>query len=321
MRIGVIAGLIAVVVIGLGAIWQTNPEWLGLSPDQGMESGDQDAMDGQSPDGMDALRPSFDIARVGPDGTMVIAGRAVEKSQVAILMNDLPFGEVTATPRGEWTFVKDGPLAPGAKELTLVATLPDGREVKSNTSLIITVPEGDGQALAVLVRSDRKGASKILQGAEGDQVLALRVDSIDYDSDGNVIFAGRADKDRFVNLYLDDRLIGQVNSGLSGRWELQPEDPIEPGKYRLRADQVDAKGKVEARISLPFERAELSQIKFMNGRVIVQPGNSLWRIARRAYGEGVAFTLIYEANVDQIENPDLIYPGQIFSVPGYVPDP
>ncbi|HCR67353.1 MAG TPA: hypothetical protein DIW38_12725, partial [Oceanicaulis sp.] len=51
------------------------------------------------------------------------------------------------------------------------------------------------------------------------------------------------------------------------------------------------------------------------GRVIVQPGNSLWRIARRLYGEGLQYTVIYEANRDQIRDPNLIYPGQVFSAP------
>ena len=49
--------------------------------------------------------------------------------------------------------------------------------------------------------------------------------------------------------------------------------------------------------------------------VVVQPGNSLWRIARRVYGEGVQYTIIYSANKQQIGNPDLIYPGQVFQVP------
>nr|MDJ0980603.1 LysM peptidoglycan-binding domain-containing protein [Kiloniellales bacterium] len=46
-----------------------------------------------------------------------------------------------------------------------------------------------------------------------------------------------------------------------------------------------------------------------------QPGNSLWRIARGAYGTGNRYTMIFEANKDQIRNPDLIYPGQIFVLP------
>ena len=51
------------------------------------------------------------------------------------------------------------------------------------------------------------------------------------------------------------------------------------------------------------------------GRVVVQPGNSLWRIARRTLGEGMAFSVIYDANKNQIRDPDLIYPGQVFVLP------
>ncbi len=49
---------------------------------------------------------------------------------------------------------------------------------------------------------------------------------------------------------------------------------------------------------------------------MVQPGNSLWRIANHVYGSGFQYTLIYEANDDQIRDPDLIYPGQMFALPG-----
>ena len=51
------------------------------------------------------------------------------------------------------------------------------------------------------------------------------------------------------------------------------------------------------------------------GEVTVIRGNSLWRIARRTYGEGIMYTLIYEANKDVIKDADLIYPGQIFNLP------
>ena len=51
------------------------------------------------------------------------------------------------------------------------------------------------------------------------------------------------------------------------------------------------------------------------GRVIIQPGNNLWRISRVLYGNGAKFTTLYEANKDQIRNPNLIYPGQIFRTP------
>ena len=55
------------------------------------------------------------------------------------------------------------------------------------------------------------------------------------------------------------------------------------------------------------------------GFIIVQPGNNLWNIARVIYGRGVRYTTIYEANRDQIRDPNLIYPGQVFKAPGLPP--
>jgi nucleoid-associated protein YgaU len=49
--------------------------------------------------------------------------------------------------------------------------------------------------------------------------------------------------------------------------------------------------------------------------LVVQPGNSLWRIARNSYGAGRRYAIIYSANRDRIGDPDLIYPGQIFMLP------
>lgn len=49
--------------------------------------------------------------------------------------------------------------------------------------------------------------------------------------------------------------------------------------------------------------------------VTVQPGFTLWRIARESYGDGILYVKVFEANRDLIRDPDLIYPGQIFKVP------
>ncbi|SOE08846.1 LysM domain-containing protein [Hoeflea halophila] len=51
------------------------------------------------------------------------------------------------------------------------------------------------------------------------------------------------------------------------------------------------------------------------GAVIIRRGDTLWQISRRTYGEGVRYTTIYLANRSQIQNPNRIQPGQVFSVP------
>jgi hypothetical protein len=49
-------------------------------------------------------------------------------------------------------------------------------------------------------------------------------------------------------------------------------------------------------------------------RVVIR-GDNLWQISRTTYGRGIRYTVIYKANRDQIRDPDLIYPGQIFVLP------
>jgi nucleoid-associated protein YgaU len=47
----------------------------------------------------------------------------------------------------------------------------------------------------------------------------------------------------------------------------------------------------------------------------VAAGDSLSKIAKRVYGNATLWRRIFEANKDRIENPDLIYPGQVLRIP------
>lgn len=47
----------------------------------------------------------------------------------------------------------------------------------------------------------------------------------------------------------------------------------------------------------------------------VQAGDSLSKIAKQAYGDGSRWNAIFEANKDQIDNPDKIFPGQVLRIP------
>lgn len=51
------------------------------------------------------------------------------------------------------------------------------------------------------------------------------------------------------------------------------------------------------------------------GRVIIRRGDNLWRLSRRVFGQGIRYTSIYDANRDQIRDPALIFPGQVFELP------
>jgi nucleoid-associated protein YgaU len=58
-----------------------------------------------------------------------------------------------------------------------------------------------------------------------------------------------------------------------------------------------------------------AKLEEADGAVIIRRHDTLWQISRRVYGRGVRYSTIYLANQDEIRDPDLIYPGQVFRVP------
>jgi hypothetical protein len=260
--------------------------------------------------------PSFDIVRVDRSGYAVIAGRAKPGSEVTVYANDEELITALTELDGAWAIATDTPLDEGPVELSLTMKLEDGTVVRSEQTILIYVPEREGDAPLVL-RTTPGGATEVLQDPREmpEGLGPLTLDVIDYDDSGAVIFSGRAEPNRVVQLFINRQLLGQTTSTPEGRWTMAPEAQIAPGVYQLLVIQLDENGRPAYAIELPFERASAEQIQIRDGKVIVQPGNSLWRIARRAYGRGAQYTIIYEANQSQIRDPDLIYPGQIFEVP------
>ncbi|PCH81231.1 MAG: hypothetical protein COB90_05485 [Hyphomicrobiales bacterium] len=150
-----------------------------------------------------------------------------------------------------------------------------------------------------------------------------------------------------IRIYVDDKYIGSAKTNSSGRWLLQVQGDLDPGKHRIRADHVDpSSGTVFARAEVPFVREAgnefLKPVKLAargSGEaaqggtgaatildpknVIIRRGDNLWTISRRLYGAGIRYTTIYQANTDQIQNPNLIFPGQLFVLPqanpGWIP--
>lgn len=178
--------------------------------------------------------------------------------------------------------------------------------------------------------ADTKTANAAAPAAEPK----VTVDAVEVEG-GKTFVAGSAKTNAPVRVYVDDKPIGQAKPGEGGRWLLETPNAIEPGRRVVRADQLETdSGKVVARAEVPFERtadvAVLAPVVAGGGgaggasadgnvpspqNVIIRRGDNLWSISRRLYGRGVRFSTIYEANNDQIRNPDLIYPGQTFVLP------
>lgn len=270
--------------------------------------------------------PTFDVVRIDPKGDAVMAGRAKPGSTVTIMDGDTVIGRVKADPRGEWVFVPDKPLEPGSRRLSLSMQAEGGEKIVSEADVVLVVPEKGkdiagrasehGQALVLKVPRGSPAPTVVMQRpTAGEIITGLFIDALDYDVDGRLGVSGRSAPATTVQLYLDNRFVGRAISDTAGVWMLSPAGRIDPGLYTLRVDAVDGAGKVVARASIPFSYAEPLAGKDTDGFVVVQPGNSLWRIAQRRYGSGFSYTTIFETNKEQIADPDLIFPGQVFALP------
>ena len=279
--------------------------------------------------------PTFDVVRVDPTGTTVMAGRAMPSTEIDIRVGDKVIDRVTTTSSGEWVSTPAEPLLPGDQELSLTALSHSGEPIDSRQIVIVSVPEvvdeveGSGteiepeETVAVLLDKDESGAGRILQAPDklesvGNQRLALTV--VDYDDRGAIRLTGEAPPGVPVRIYVDNVPSALVIGNSKGDWITTLDQGLPAGDYTLRLDQLDAEGQTVARLETPLTRVAQppnegsAQVDY----VVVQPGNSLWRIARRLSGDGFNYVYIFEANEAQIRDPDVIYPGQVFEVPANV---
>ena len=273
------------------------------------------------------VKPSFDVVRISREGTGVIAGRAAPNARVSIRADKAEIGAVVANMNGEWVLIFDTPLAPGDHELTIVATRSGAAPVESDAVVIVSLPkrqpetfaEDTPEGVVAVLTPRRGGVSRVLQkpGMVLERGLSrqLRVETIDYDQEGRAAIAGKGPAGAEIRIYIDNSYQGTATGDETGRWVFEPATAISPGAHVLRLDQIFKGDDVQIRIEQPFDRDQALDASLATGHVVVKPGNSLWKIARRLYGSGIRYTLIFRANENQIRDPDLIYPGQLFLLP------
>jgi nucleoid-associated protein YgaU len=267
-----------------------------------------------------AVPPSFDIVKIDPSGHAVIAGRAAPGATVQVLDGDKKLGEVTADARGEWVLTPTEPMAPGERQLTLTATDPaNGSKTKSSDTVALSVapptPAGKSSGgpgtVAVLLPGNANEPAKALQVPNAHSG-SLSLDTAEYNDSGGLMLSGHATPGATLRLYAENAQIATVTADPQGKWSSVTPRPSTTGKVELRVDELGADGTVAQRIAEPFE-PQVAEAP--TGSYTVKTGNSLWAIARKAYGEGTHYTIIYSANRGHIRDPNLIYPGQVITLP------
>jgi nucleoid-associated protein YgaU len=269
--------------------------------------------------------PTFDVARIGADGRAVIAGRAAPGAKVVLLDGGKEIAHGEADARGEWVLLaQDPPLSPGQHELRVVQHIEGRAPVTSEQVVVAVVPgphdpaSGEGKNETLVMIAPPGGAATLVQpptSAGVPRAADLQLSTLDYDERGQATITGQAAPGATVRAYVDDKLVAEGMAGADGRWRLAPAAPIDNGKHKLRLDRLAKDGKPTSRLEMAFDRAATAPAVGDRRRLTVVRGDNLWNIARAHYGEGLRYTVIFEANKNQIRDPNLIYPGQLFSLP------
>ena len=258
--------------------------------------------------------------------------------------SDTPLPE-TAEPEVATSESVDEPISPVAGDVAAVQPetpeLPQAtQDVAEETGvaeagaapeLAVTetpAPSTEQPLSPTVLLADEEGVRVVQSsGVQPDAMSNVSIDAITYDSEGEVALSGRAVGTSRIQVYLNNQPLAATGIGEGGQWRLDLPD-VDTGTYTLRVDEIDSEGTVISRAETPFRREAVETIKALEqgqieaeaqiapvSLITVQPGNTLWGIASDKYGDGMLFVRVFEANTDRIRNPDLIYPGQIFSVP------
>jgi nucleoid-associated protein YgaU len=289
--------------------------------------------------------PAFDVARIEPSGDAVIAGRASPGATVELLRNGVVHDRVVADASGQFAMLPPR-LPAGDSELTLRSRPPGGAAATSNQSVVVAVqPNLKDQPVVALMAPDKP--SVVLSKPEGLAASggSVVVDAVESEPGGKKLYvSGRSAPRASVRLYLNDSYQGATTADANGRFTFTAlkdgngKVGAESGAYRVRLDEVDMNsGAVRSRAEVPFTpppvvaAASAQDVPVPGAEgpragaptaagtkeisMTVTRGDTLWRISRMAYGNGRRYMVIYDANHNQIRNPDRIYPGQIFIIP------
>lgn len=242
--------------------------------------------------------PAFDLLRVEPDGSTVIAGHAESGDKIEILDGDKVVTSTDAAKGGDFAAILENPLPPGDHQLTIRATTKDGKQTLSEEVATVSVPKdanGDllamvskpGEASRVITAPGTKPAAdetaaatpaaeatKTTEPVAGAATTAtapatpapaatvkaaLQIAAVELEGD-KIFVAGTADPKSKVAAYADDTLIGTAVTGDDGHFVVDGSMPLTVGKHKIRVDQQGADGKVAFRAEVPFDRPEGEQV-------------------------------------------------------------
>lgn len=111
----------------------------------------------------DWVMPAFDLLRVEPDGSTVIAGRGQPNTSLKIMNGDEMIAEAEVGASGDFVVIFDEALNSGDYQLSLKVEDENGLSVTSEETAIVSVPEDESGQLLAMVQKPGEASRIITQ--------------------------------------------------------------------------------------------------------------------------------------------------------------
>ncbi len=261
---------------------------------------------------------TFDIVRISKHGDTVIAGKSEPNSRIELLKNDNVIASFFSDGNGDWVWVSEIPLEKGIKEFYLRFTDENNIIHRSDQTVLVLDNQKNDKtkpAVAKIMSNDAKVDVLNLDSFND----GLAIDSVSLSPNNKFIITGRTLPDHEVEVSQSSKLLEKLKSDNQGKWNFTS------NVFKILDNKIIFSIKISGEVvTLPFDKLDfkkkldLESFSFERNRVVVESGNSLWRIARKTMGSGIHYTEIYKNNAKRIKNPNLIYPGQVFNIPNLI---
>jgi len=147
------------------------------------------------------------------------------------------------------------------------------------------------------------------------QIAALAPSAIVWRDASRILISGTSRGGVRVAVNDAKGQFGEALVLVDGAWQVAGSLDMDIAVNQLRFALFDDANQVIARYDLPVKARDLAKGQDGSPLVVVNKGDMLWRIAYHQLGEGVKYVDIVRRNQQDIADPDLIYPKQIFAVP------
>ena len=279
------------------------------------------------------LLPEIDIIKVSPDGSFVIAGKGQPNSNINILNKGDLIDSSIVDSDGNWVVISKENLKTGDNLISIDQINNNGLvlrhkqlfitkidEHKKDQPLVISVPNKNGENVNIIQQPSEK--QKIYK-VENDLVIQKKnksnkkifnVKTIFFNENGFVSIQGEVNFGKRIELYINKKIMETIKIENS-KWQYNSDTIFDYGLHDLLVVLKSDKDEILDKITFPFMRVEIPYNDVPENFILIKPGDMLWTIAYRLYGDPFKYIQIFEENKDQITNPDLIFPGQLFSIP------